>query len=432
MKKDKTPDQPEWHQVYETWIGVALSSLPVSNLERIIHPEFMGYGTAAHEFFRSPKELMDMARVQAEQLKDQEVTRARKPVTHKLMANGSVCLIVEEIEVYVKSIEHRLIARVSTLLEKLHGRWWVTHFHGSTPDSDIDEGESFPMEGLRKKNAELEAKIQERTRDLEISLKNLKATQAQLIHSEKMASLGELTAGIAHEIQNPLNFVNNFSEVSTELLQELTAEIQKGAWEEVKALAEDLTQNLQKIVHHGQRADGIVKGMLQHSRNSDGQKEPTDLNALADEYLRLAYHGLRARDKSFNATLETHLDPQMGLTDVAPQEIGRVLLNLLTNAFHAVNEKAREGHSGYVPTVSLRTARKDGQVMVSVSDNGNGIPEAIREKIFQPFFTTKPAGQGTGLGLSLSYDIVKAHGGGLSVESQEGKGTEFTIKLPVA
>ena len=185
-------------------------------------------------------------------------------------------------------------------------------------------------------------------------------------------------------------------------------------------------------MHHGKRADGIVKGMLQHSRSSDGQKEPTDLGALADEYFRLAYHGLRAKDKSFNATLETDLDPEVGLVSLVPQEIGRVILNLLTNAFQAVNDKAREGHSGYVPTVSLKTAVKDGKVMLSVSDNGNGIPEAIRDKIFQPFFTTKPTGQGTGLGLSLSYDIVKAHGGDITLKSEAGKGTSFTINLPVS
>ena len=272
--------------------------------------------------------------------------------------------------------------------------------------------------------------LEQKRKAVEEALSHLKATQAQLIQSEKMASLGELTAGIAHEIQNPLNFVNNFSEVSGELVEELVEEIGKGDFEEVKALAADLKENLEKIVHHGKRADGIVKGMLQHSRSSDGKKEPTDLNALADEYFRLAYHGLRAKDKSFNATLQTDLDPGVGLVSIVPQEIGRVILNLLTNAFQAVNDKAREGQSGYAPTVSLKTARKDGKVMLSVSDNGNGIPEAIREKIFQPFFTTKPTGQGTGLGLSLSYDILKAHGGDIVVESEEGKGTEFVINLP--
>ena len=228
--------------------------------------------------------------------------------------------------------------------------------------------------------------LEQKRKAVEEALAHLKATQAQLIQSEKMASLGELTAGIAHEIQNPLNFVNNFSEVSAELIGEMLEELTNGDIEEVRAIAADLKANLEKIVHHGQRADAIVKGMLQHSRSSDGKKEPTDLNALAEEYLRLAYHGLRARDKSFNATLETDLDPKVGLVNMVPQDMGRVILNLLTNAFHAVSERSREGHSGYVPTVSLQTTRKDRMVRLSVSDNGNGIPEAIREKIYQPFF----------------------------------------------
>ncbi|MBC2839788.1 hypothetical protein H7F20_10625 [Robiginitalea sp. SC105] len=268
---------------------------------------------------------------------------------------------------------------------------------------------------------------------LEQAIGELKATQSQLIQSEKMASLGELTAGIAHEIKNPLNFVNNFSEVSRELLEELMEEIRNGDMEEVEALTGDLLQNLEKITHHGRRADSIVKGMLQHSRSGDGKKEPTDLNALADEYMRLAYHGLRAKDKSFNAAIQTDFDPKAGMLDMIPQDMGRVLLNLLTNAFYAVTEKAQKAGTDYKPTVSIRTARDNGQVTVSVKDNGSGIPEKVREKIFQPFFTTKPTGQGTGLGLSLSYDIVtKGHGGTLQVASEEGKGTEFTIKLPSA
>ena len=268
---------------------------------------------------------------------------------------------------------------------------------------------------------------------LEKTLGELKATQKQLIHAEKMASLGELTAGIAHEIKNPLNFVNNFSEVSKELLEELLEELKNGDVAEVEALAQDIIQNLEKIVHHGQRADSIVKGMLQHSRSGDGQKEPTDLNALADEYLRLAYHGLRAKDKSFNASIETHFDPAVGTMEVIPQDMGRVILNLLTNAFYAVNEKARavkaSDNGGYEPTVSVRTKRQNGLLELSVSDNGDGIPQKVLDKIFQPFFTTKPTGEGTGLGLSLSYDIVKAHGGELSAETEEGEGTTFFIKF---
>ncbi len=258
----------------------------------------------------------------------------------------------------------------------------------------------------------------------------LKSTQSQLIQSEKMASLGELTAGIAHEIQNPLNFVNNFSEVSTELIDEMNVEIEKGNIEEAKEIAGDLKQNLEKINHHGKRAGDIVKGMLQHSRSSSGVKEPTNINALADEYLRLAYHGLRAKDKSFNATIKTDFDESIGNINIIPQDIGRVILNLITNAFYVVDEKKKSGIGNYEPTVSVSTKKEDNKVFISVNDNGNGIPQKILDKIFQPFFTTKPTGQGTGLGLSLSYDIVKAHGGELRVETTEGEGSTFTLQLP--
>jgi len=267
------------------------------------------------------------------------------------------------------------------------------------------------------------------------TLVSLKETQSQLIQSEKMASLGELTAGIAHEIQNPLNFVNNFSEVSTELVDEMNDEIDKGNLEDAKQIAQDLKQNLEKINLHGKRAGDIVKGMLQHSRSSSGLKELTDINALADEYLRLAYHGLRAKDKSFNATLKTDFDETIGNININPQDIGRVIMNLITNAFYAVNEKTLSVVAGptafkYEPTISISTKKVEGKVEIKVADNGNGIPEKVLDKIFQPFFTTKPTGQGTGLGLSLAYDIVKAHGGELTVETIENEGTTFKIQIP--
>jgi len=266
---------------------------------------------------------------------------------------------------------------------------------------------------------------------IETTLSELKAAQAQLIQSEKMASLGELTAGIAHEIQNPLNFVNNFSEVNGELIRELVEEVDKGNKEEIKAIANDIKDNEEKISHHGKRADAIVKGMLQHSRTSSGQKEFTDINALCDEYLRLAYHGLRAKDKSFNAGIKTEFDPSIGKINTVPQDIGRVLLNLINNAFYAVNERAKLQAASYTPQVIVTTKKLNDQIEICVKDNGNGIPQRILEKIFQPFFTTKPTGQGTGLGLSLAYDIIKAHGGEIRVETTEGQGSNFIIKLPI-
>jgi signal transduction histidine kinase len=276
----------------------------------------------------------------------------------------------------------------------------------------------------------------EHAKEIEKAYTELKATQAQLIQSEKMASLGELTAGIAHEIQNPLNFVNNFSEVNIELADELKSGLNKSTLppnekNNLVTIVDDIVQNQDKINHHGKRADAIVKGMLQHSRISNGVKEPTNINTLADEFLRLAYHGLRAKDRTFNATMKTDFDETIGNINIIPQDIGRVILNVINNAFYAVTEKKKQLADGYEPTVSVSTKKMGNKILISVKDNGNGIPQKVLEKIFQPFFTTKPAGQGTGLGLSLSYDIVRAHGGELKAETKEGENAEFIIELPI-
>lgn len=804
--------EQEVRSVYQRMVSVMLDFTDIKDLEKVVHPDFMGYGSAAHEFFKTREDLKKMAQIQKDQLEGQEFWYERKLVSEKIFAGGNSCLIVEEFDLFFPGNDHHLLLRLSSLLEQIDGAWLVTHVHGSTPDSNIAEEEAFPEQGLRMKNEQLEAKIRERTRELEIeaalertraqslqmqhsselnevskvfheqlqalgiasafsfvwlpdekagdhlfwatwtvpskegteihtraitypldktepytaacfadwesgvpvhehfvppedldtffasweellkgasklnpkhfpegiyyteafieygcfgidtreplteeeksilhrfaiefertytrflelkkaeaqakeaeievalervrsrtmamqhsdelaeashlldkevrslgvktwgcafniyrendsiewfgneagllptytvprqgifkeyydrgqkgeslyikeiagesciahyeymstlpvvgdvlkqlketngsfpsyqidhvvyfkygyllfitreavpeahdifkrfarvfeqtytrfldlqlkeeqavklveekqrlenTLADLQATQRQLVHAEKMASLGELTAGIAHEIQNPLNFVNNFSEVSRELLEEMIGEFKKGDTEEVDAIARDVIQNLEKIVHHGQRADSIVKGMLQHSRSGDGKKEPTNLNAVADEYFRLAYHGLRAKEKSFNATMETEFDPDLPLVNVVPQDVGRVLLNLITNAFHAVSERMQEEKEGYKPTVWVKTKKTTDGVEIAVQDNGGGIPENIREKIFQPFFTTKPTGEGTGLGLSMSYDIVnKGHGGELTMVTTVGEGTVFKIVLP--
>ena len=283
---------------------------------------------------------------------------------------------------------------------------------------------------IKRQKEELEMEVEERTVELKQSLKNLKSTQSQLIQSEKMAFLGELTAGIAHEIQNPLNFINNFSEVNNELLHEMKDEMSKGNIEDVNAITTSIIENEKKILHHGKRADAIVKGMLQHSRASTGRKDPADVNALVDEYLRLSYQSMRAKDKSFNATLKQDFDPTIGKINIIPQDIGRVLLNLYSNAFYAVSEKKKQQPESYEPCILVSTKRTSDKIEIRVKDNGNGISQKVIEKIFQPFFTTKPAGQGTGLGLSLSYDIIKAHKGELKVESKEGNGAEFVIQIP--
>ena len=274
--------------------------------------------------------------------------------------------------------------------------------------------------------------LRSQKQEIESTLAELKTTQAQLIQSEKMASLGELTAGIAHEIQNPLNFVNNFSELNSEMIDELKMELAENNIEDALAIADDIKNNEEKIVHHGKRADAIVKGMLQHSRQTQGQKEPTDINALCDEYLRLAFHGLRAKDKSFNAGYITDFDESIGKINIVPQNMGRVLLNLLNNAFYAVNEKIKKmPSSNYQPSVTVSTEKINDKIEIQVADNGSGISQSVMTKIFQPFFTTKPTGEGTGLGLSLSYDVItKEHQGTLHAESEEGKGTRFIITLP--
>lgn len=275
-------------------------------------------------------------------------------------------------------------------------------------------------------------KVIERQRDkTDQALKELKQAQAHLVQSEKMASLGQLTAGIAHEIQNPLNFVNNFSEVNKELLSEVSEALRKENYEEAQIIAVEILNNEEKINQHGKRAEAIVKGMLEHSRSNASEKRLTSINILADEYIRLAVHGFRVKEKAFNLEVHTAFDSAASDLNIVPQEIGRVFLNLLNNAFYAISEKSKEGKTGYIPSVSVSTKRLPGELAISIKDNGIGIPTAIREKIFQPFFTTKGPGVGTGLGLSLSYDIIKAHGGEMKVEAEEGVGSEFIITLPV-
>lgn len=314
-------------------------------------------------------------------------------------------------------------------------RWWAYALYAVVLLLGFIMVDRFMRAKIKRKERERSREKElAHAKEIEKAYSELKDTQSQLIQSEKMASLGELTAGIAHEIQNPLNFVNNFAEVNSELIEEMKEELNNGNLQEVQSLADDINENEKKIIFHGKRADSIVKGMLQHSQNSNGKKEPTNINLLADEYLRLAYHGLRAKDKEFNADMETDFDDSIKTITIIPQDIGRVVLNLVTNAFYAVNEKAiaakASGDTTYKPIVSLATKKKKNSVEITVTDNGNGMPDAVKEKIFQPFFTTKPTGQGTGLGLSMSYDIItKGHGGELKVETKEGEGTTFSIQL---
>ncbi len=312
--------------------------------------------------------------------------------------------------------------------------WWARMAFGLAFIFGLWSFIQYRSRSLRQKNLVLEEKVLHRTKELKLSLEELKETQNHLIQREKMASLGELTAGIAHEIQNPLNFVNNFSDLNKELIDELKTEqkLDSRDYQNEEHLLNDIRENEDKINHHGRRAAAIVKGMLLHSRSSTGQKEPTDINAVTDEYLRLSYHGLRAKDKSFNADLVTDFDPLLGEINVIPQDIGRVLLNLFNNAFYSVNEKRIQVKGNYKPSVSVSTKKNGNTVEIKIRDNGTGIPQKVIDKIYQPFFTTKPPGEGTGLGLSLSYDIItKIHSGELKVETKEGEFAEFIILLPV-
>lgn len=345
------------------------------------------------------------------------------------------------LEMQASNAANEFIGPVRTLLINIASPWWNTGWayllyiltFGTVTSALIN----YRSRSLRRQNMLLEETVSNRTQELKKSLEDLKATQSQLIHSEKMASLGELTAGIAHEIQNPLNFVNNFSEVNKELFDELQEEIEKGDKDEISAILKDLRDNEDKIILHGRRADSIVKNMLFHSRTSSGEKELTDVNAMCDEYLRLAYHGLRAKDKSFNATFRTELDPDLPNIKVVPQDIGRVLLNLINNAFQACAEASKLvkadnlAKPNYAPLVIVSSKKLTNAIEIRITDNGTGIPDNIKDKIFQPFFTTKQTGQGTGLGLSLSYDIIKAHGGRINVESIPDEGTNFIIELPI-
>jgi len=420
---------------YNSWVAKCLGDTTPEDIEELVDENIMGYGTTTDERIigiNEFKRLLNDAILQREHL--QNFNYKFTPIFRKYLSEDTIAIIVDEIELKYVSEGNKvcLDIRISSVFHFKEDNWKVINWHGSV-GVETDEGDTWHADEWKRENERLQQKVNEQTAELRQSLEHLKATQAQLIHSEKMASLGELTAGIAHEIQNPLNFVNNFSEVSNELVDEMNEELDKGDIEEAKAISKDIKQNLEKITHHGKRADGIVKGMLQHSRTGTGEKESTNINKLTDEYFRLAYHGLRAKDKSFNATLETNFDETIGKIDVVPQDIGRVILNLFTNAFYAVDEKKSISElKDYKPTVAVTTEKSKNKVVITVRDNGNGIPKKALDKIFQPFFTTKPTGQGTGLGLSMSYDIIKAHKGELTVNTEKGKFTEFKISLPIA
>lgn len=403
-----------------------------AELRRIMSDNITGFGTGKHEIFNSYEEFINkIFRVFGKQL-PADATLHFLEIHHALLGTTGIVHGTYEISYTIDGVKNNYYGRRSTVFQWVNNCWRAIHLHVSEPSAHLVEGESFPVKALKAQNEELKKQVQLKTEALHNSLKNLQDTQQQLIQSAKMASLGEVTSGIAHEIQNPLNFVNNFSEVSNELIDEMKTEIANNNGSLAIELADSIKQNLGKILHHGKRADAIVKAMLQHSRISTGQLEPTEINSLLDEYLRLGYHGFKVKDKSFDVTTQTNFDKSIIKINIIPQDIGRVILSLVNNAFYAVNEKRKQNLSGYKPFVSVGTQKINNTIEIRVADNGNGIPGKVLDKIFQPFFTTKPTGEGTGLGLSLSYDIVKSHGGELTVDTKEGEGATFIIKLPLA
>ena len=428
---------------YNNFVELVKNNYPLEKMSLLIVPDIMCYGANLDETIFNLNELHKSWSIQKEQSVGLELQFEFTPVSRRISYEETVAIYVDEIRIMmtIEGVKHEDMLRLSIIFEFIEERWLCTHFHGSKA---IDvEGDAWSIDLVKKKNEELQKLVDERTIQLQNSILELKATQNQLIQSEKLASLGELTAGIAHEIQNPLNFVNNFSVLSVDLAKDIKYEMHKPEIDKpyVEELLTDLTYNQESINLHGKRAASIVTSMLEHSRLSTGVKELTDINKLADEYFRLSFHGLRAKDKDFNADMISNFDKTIPKIEIVPQDIGRVILNLINNAFYAVNEKQKslitqpskglEPFEGsYTPTVTVSTKKLENAIEIRVKDNGTGMSEKVRAKVFQPFFTTKPPGQGTGLGLSLAYDIItKGHSGELKVESTEGEGSEFIITL---
>ncbi|PWI30405.1 hypothetical protein DI383_08130 [Flavobacteriaceae bacterium LYZ1037] len=416
---------------HSDFINICFGDFPIREVKNSVSQNITGYGTNINEKIRSFLDFISLLNMQREESEGIDMTFDFVTISKTVFSEGKSAVFIDEgsVKMTIDNKPIELFVRLSSIFEFENMKWMTIHFHGSFPQGEEGDPDTWSVNEWKQKNERLEQLIEKRTEELRQSLEHLKATQTQLIHSEKMASLGELTAGIAHEIQNPLNFVNNFSEVSYELVDEMNDELDKRDIEEAKHIALDIKQNLEKINHHGKRADSIVKGMLQHSRKNTGKKEPTDINKLADEYLRLAYHGLRAKDKSFNTTIITDFDDSIEKVNLIPQDIGRVILNIITNAFYVVDEKKKSEIKNYEPTVTISTKQRGKNIEIYITDNGNGIPKTILNRIFEPFFTTKPTGQGTGLGLSMSYDIIKAHNGELKVDTIKNEGTTFSILL---
>ncbi|MGB6035673.1 MAG: HAMP domain-containing sensor histidine kinase, partial [Cryomorphaceae bacterium] len=410
--------------------------LGLEHLGEVVSPDINGFGTTIDERISNETEYRALVERQIKESENGEFSYERLHHRKQLLAGGLAAIMVDEGEMKVDLPEGSIQFpfRISTVLERISDKWKVVHWHGSTPV--MSEDDTLHINDWKKKNHELEAKVAQKTAELEASLEELKATQIQLVVQEKLAALGQLAAGIAHEIKNPMNFVNNFSELSLEYVDEIMEEVvklpQNDTTANIKDLLGDVSDNLKKIHQHGTRADGIVKSMLMHSRGGSGILEPTDLNELIGEYVNLAFHGMRAGKNPINVKIDYDFDENVGTVPVFPEDFSRVVLNLCKNAFDAMRDKTRLSENGaYLPALTVKSKKEDKRVVVSIEDNGPGITDEVRKKLFEPFFTTKKGTEGTGLGLSITHDIIKNHKGDISIESSPDAYTRFIIEIPV-
>ncbi len=423
-------------KVYATFMKVMIMEMDLDNLNEVVVPDITGFGTTIDERIQGLADCRKLVEKQITESANAIFHFDRQQLRKRILASGQAALIVEEGEIKLKLPDGMVEFpfRISTTLDKIDGQWKVVHWHGSTPV--MSEDDTWHINDWKKKNQELEAKVAQKTAELAASLEELKATQTQLVLQEKLAALGQLAAGIAHEIKNPMNFVNNFSELSLEYVDEIKEALDKlsqnDTTKEVKDLLGDVAENLKKIHQHGTRADSIVKSMLMHSRGGSGILEPTDLNDLLREYVNLAFHGMRAGKNPINVKINYELDEGIGSIPVYPEDFSRVVLNLCKNAFDAMRDKTLLSQNGaYLPLLTVKSDKKNNKVMVSFEDNGPGIPEEMRKKLFEPFFTTKKGTEGTGLGLSITHDIIKNHKGQISIESEPDAYSRFIIELPI-
>jgi len=422
-------------KVYDTFMKVILMELDIDSLKEVVVPDINGFGTTIDERINSEAECRLLIERQIKESENATFHFDRHHLRKRLLAGGLAAVFIEEGEVKLELPDGTIQfpIRISTMLDKIDGQWKVVHWHGSTPV--MSEDDTWHINDWKKKSQELETKVAEKTAELAASVEELKATQTQLVVQEKLAALGQLAAGIAHEIKNPMNFVNNFSELSLEYVDEILEFVnelpQNETTDEIKALLADVSENLKKIHQHGTRADSIVKSMLMHSRGGSGVLEPTDLNELIREYVNLAFHGMRASKNPINVKINYDLDESIGSVPVFPEDFSRVVLNLCKNAFDAMRDKTGVSENGtYLPALTVISKNKNGRLKIVVEDNGPGITDDIRKRLFDPFFTTKKGTEGTGLGLSITHDIITNHKGQISIESELDTYTRFIIDLP--